>query len=324
MKHHHLLFLFIIAISYKTSAQAEQAFSEGFPSFSFSLGSIHGQNGWQSVDFSGNVIGGCTISDDDLGDFDQPPALKISKDPANAASPSLDFICLSPPLVATPFNLSTGTVSVSFRIHRDNNIFTPGANYAVQVEGIGGISASMLLLNNGTIMVADKINGAVVYVSTNATWSPDVWKQINFAINVPLGTLKYNIMGEDIYQGNLLDGHSWGQFVILHDNKAGSVAYFDSLFVFGSSPVLGANEHVLSQIRVYPNPATQMISISGVEDLAGSVITLTTVDGRIIHSTGKDLGTGSLQIDISRLAAGIYFLNIPWKDSFVTKSIIKQ
>jgi len=27
------------------------------------------------MDFSGNVIGGCTISADELGDFDQPPAL---------------------------------------------------------------------------------------------------------------------------------------------------------------------------------------------------------------------------------------------------------
>jgi len=136
-------------------------------------------------------------------------------------------------------------------------------------------------------------------------------------------SLKYNIMGEDIYEGNLLDGDSLEQFVILNDNKWVSVAYFDSLFIFGSD-ILGVDENVISKVQVYPNPANQMISISGIENITEKNIILTTIEGKSVTAISRNDGSDKINVDISGLASGVYIIDIPFANGSLKKRIIKQ
>ena len=323
MKNKYFFLIIITALSFRVSAQGEQSYSEGF-AFTFAFGSIHGQNGWQALDNDGNEIGGYTISEDEIAEFDQPPFLKVSQDTNFSDSDNRDYLCMSPSLISSPFNLNIGNASVSFRIDPDMNDQTSGANYEVQIKSNQDITAAVIFGNDGSIRVADMIEGVFTYVLTDATWTAGEWKQLNIYINMEQKSLRYNIMGEDIYEGNLLDGNSLEQFVILNDNKSGSVAYFDSLFVFGSSEILGADENVMSKVQIYPNPANQMISISGIENINEKNITLTTIEGKTVTSISRNNGSDKINVDISGLASGVYIIDIPFSNGSLKKRIIKQ
>ncbi len=75
-----------------------------------------------------------------------------------------------------------------------------------------------------------------------------------------------------------------------------------------------------SKILVYPNPSSESINISGIEEL---------VSIEIFNSLGSSIYSGSSynadeKIDISEFSRGIYFIKIIDKKSIITKKIIKE
>jgi hypothetical protein len=76
-----------------------------------------------------------------------------------------------------------------------------------------------------------------------------------------------------------------------------------------------------TQIQVYPNPATNMVNVTGIA--AETQISLTNTQGQVVLTRNAEAGA-SVQIDISNLSAGVYLLQA--KDasqSFVQKIFVK-
>lgn len=76
-----------------------------------------------------------------------------------------------------------------------------------------------------------------------------------------------------------------------------------------------------TQIQVYPNPATNMINVTGFA--SETQISLTNTQGQVVLTRNAEAGA-SVQIDISNLSAGVYLLQA--KDvsqSFVQKIFVK-
>jgi hypothetical protein len=75
----------------------------------------------------------------------------------------------------------------------------------------------------------------------------------------------------------------------------------------------------LSEIKIFPNPANETITISGLTEIAS--ISITDMSGRVLF-TDNDFDNGT--IDISEFAAGVYLVN--FSNSSLTKSmkIIKK
>lgn len=322
MKNKYIFSALLLASS--LTGLAQQSFGEGFDFPDFSLGSIHGQNGWQAVTSQGIPFGGCTISDDDIEMVSNPGFLKIDHDPNSPVSTGLDFFCLSPSMNTVPFEFVQGEASVSVYIHTDNDSQTPGANYAVQFDDGINITASALYMNDGTIAVADKINGILLYMPTAATWNAGEYKQLNIFVNLQAGTLRYNIMGEDIYTGNVLNGNTLEFFSVSYDNQPGSVAYFDSMFVFGHNEVLGTEQPELSHVQFYPNPATDVLTITGRDSMAEGPVTIYGIDGKVLTNMSSLQSAGNETLDVSNLAKGTYFVAIPTAKGTVKRKFIKQ
>jgi hypothetical protein len=75
----------------------------------------------------------------------------------------------------------------------------------------------------------------------------------------------------------------------------------------------------LAEINIFPNPANESITISGLTEIAN--VSITDMSGRVLFTDSEfDNGT----IDISKFAAGVYLVNI--SNSSLTKSmkIIKK
>jgi hypothetical protein len=76
-------------------------------------------------------------------------------------------------------------------------------------------------------------------------------------------------------------------------------------------PAKGAiPEQALAQVLVYPNPATELLHIQGIE--VGSSWALYDMSGKLLKH--EEALSNNISIDVKDLAAGIYQLKITNKD----------
>lgn len=115
-----------------------------------------------------------------------------------------------------------------------------------------------------------------------------------------------------------------------------SLGYENRIYVAGGAQVPGTlldaveiwdvatGVHFLNpfdKITAYPNPAGDLVTLKGIENLSGFIDgVITTCDGSVVSKvTGIDGG-----IDISHLSVGLYFLNIRYDTGTVTVKLIKE
>jgi hypothetical protein len=97
----------------------------------------------------------------------------------------------------------------------------------------------------------------------------------------------------------------------------------DMFVIAGFNGNVGIEEadNVNSSIYVFPNPAQDVLNISG---LSGSEdVALTDISGRILY-TAKSDGAREIQIQVSNLARGMYFVRISTTTKVKTMKIIKE
>ena len=86
------------------------------------------------------------------------------------------------------------------------------------------------------------------------------------------------------------------------------------------SSILSVGESNLKDgLAIYPNPASNVISIS-TKNIAISNIAITDISGKVIY-LGKDINSLLTTVDLSSYSKGMYFITI---NNSVTKKIIKQ
>jgi len=82
------------------------------------------------------------------------------------------------------------------------------------------------------------------------------------------------------------------------------------------------NEQVLKVDALYPNPTTGQITVRLVKPLQNGLVQIMDVAGRIVINATAN---GSiLNYDLSRFAAGVYFLHIEQGKQKITMKIIKR
>jgi len=76
-------------------------------------------------------------------------------------------------------------------------------------------------------------------------------------------------------------------------------------FIYHVTSSVGVNE-VASEINVtaYPNPASELINIDGLENFTGGQLSLFSVEGKLIHS--ESISTLSHQINLTSFDSGTY------------------
>ena len=112
---------------------------------------------------------------------------------------------------------------------------------------------------------------------------------------------------------------------VLWVEDAGSGLYYDA----SSSVVNGINDlHNQSfSLNVYPNPATQFITVDLQKNISGStIVELTDVSGKLLFKTNEGVlatGNHTLTIDVSEFSQGIYYLRIQDEKQQLVKKIVR-
>ena len=79
-----------------------------------------------------------------------------------------------------------------------------------------------------------------------------------------------------------------------------------------------------NKINLYPNPASDVITIKTVDGINANIFNVLDISGRIILRGSADLMSGSANINISTLESGLYFFVLSNGSESITSSFIKK
>ncbi|WP_430402734.1 T9SS type A sorting domain-containing protein [Fluviicola sp.] len=152
-------------------------------------------------------------------------------------------------------------------------------------------------------------------------WDPEIpfiWTQANGMQN--LNDYAHNVLGiatgnKLIYSANCMSPS--GDYIVGYGYDT---VTFDS-FAYRLSPLnLGLNELSSAELKVYPNPTSNLLTI---ENEGNASLMITNPEGKSIVQTKI---SGNYQLDVSNFASGIYFVSVKGEEdgNMKTTKVIKK
>ncbi|MFA6152491.1 MAG: T9SS type A sorting domain-containing protein [Chitinophagaceae bacterium] len=147
---------------------------------------------------------------------------------------------------------------------------------------------------------------SVMRLNTGAALPPNSLKGLEGSFFATAGT--FSVPTSTITSANVVAGDytypSSGTFAV--------TAVIDADTFRPTTKMLGIKEQGFEQVKIYPNPAKDVINLSGVEE--GSLITVYSIQGAVVSSQVSGNSGQVTVMDVSKLAAGNYILKIKNKD----------
>jgi hypothetical protein len=106
------------------------------------------------------------------------------------------------------------------------------------------------------------------------------------------------------YEAATTSPETAGYFYLLVRTLPNSVTYWDD-FVFEEDIATSANEKMKPDIEIYPNPASDYITIQNIQNTQS--VDIMSITGSIVYSE-KTISDGEIIIPVSQLPQGIYFI----------------
>lgn len=276
----------------------------------FHTGNIHGQGTWISTptgDMPPNVLKQ-TISTDNATDGIN--SLKIVKENTYGTQ--------SIPIIGAFHNLPVMLSHTGFTVSFDINMSQHNGS-VFSFQGVSSTDEKYIFRldfdNTGSINVLKTISGMLVMQPASGTWTPNLWYRITV-----VGTatdIKYYLNGILVYAGTPAESMDINQLRFVHDNAAGT-AYIDHIKVY-SEALLSAADSTLNRnvIMVYPNPASDFITISSPDKIKSM---------EIYDVTGKKVQARleNDKIDVRNLPAGNYLISIKTENGNFSEKFIKK
>lgn len=111
------------------------------------------------------------------------------------------------------------------------------------------------------------------------------------------------------------------------DGSGGGLEGDFYLYLFNDTATSVQNTKATKELKIYPQPATDLLNINcySLENMDAVQIEVYSMDGRIIMTDHLSVSNEqAVQLDISGLSKGIYFLNVNSQSQLITGKFIKQ
>lgn len=186
-------------------------------------------------------------------------------------------------------------------------------------------------LNSGTNITApvlvNDLDVKVVNVGTSTEYLPYMINRNQAMLNNVLTiNSKGNNVVDNIEKVEILSAPK-GQYKVIVSHKGtlkNSTQEF-SIIVSGQGGPLSIEETAFNALKVYPNPATDVVNLEGDGDvLAGAEVDVYDMNGKLVMSEKLNNSMGQSKLDISRLNTGIYVLTISKNGSSKSVKIAKK
>lgn len=276
----------------------------------FTLGTLHGQDGWEVTEGSDGILTHQVISDEQAsegvysfkngheGDYD------FQWLPIFGAAKSFDE--------AIPFDGFSISYDILVTQHQGADFeFTAfGINDAEEFNPVAGLGIE----NRGLVYIIKNIDYEYEYID-GVSWVANTW--YNVKIEVSANEIKYYLDEELIYTGSNFSQLDVSGFNMLHNNYGGS-AYYDNIKINGGA--MATVDLNKAEVSIYPNPVKDFVNI----DLPGNELiqsaTVISVSGqKVLEANSTE------RINVNHLNKGVYILKvISGSGKAHTKKFVKQ
>ena len=189
----------------------------------------------------------------------------------------------------------------------------------VNVSGVQQIGISFDFAYARTDVSANESDALYVQLSKDCgtTWSvvrslsSSALKTVSQTDEVPFVPSENN-QWKNVLINTIVPGYKVNNLMVrfVFDNKTTNNIYIDNINV-GELASLQTTSMVYPEIEVFPNPASEQIEISGIEELFIHAVDLYDLSGKRIRSWKYDtIASKSLSLDIKGICSGSYLLKI--------------
>jgi trimeric autotransporter adhesin len=217
--------------------------------------------------------------------------------------------------------MGTGVIPVIRKVNRSGIISTIAGNGIAGYSGDGGPATSAELSYpfglcfdaSGNLLFCDGGNNRVREINTSGI------------ISTVAGNGDGGRSGDGGPATTAELYNPWGIAVNQYGNVCFSEANNNDVREIVYHPVGIENITDDENIFIYPNPANQKINLQFNKQLNGlATLTIMDITGREVLSCEKNISNGIVQVDVSYLTTGMYFLSLKNKDVSIIKKFIKQ
>jgi len=86
---------------------------------------------------------------------------------------------------------------------------------------------------------------------------------------------------------------------------------------------LSAKDYNTSKFYTYPNPVNEVVNVASSENISFNDVSITDINGRVVKTVKANNNT-QLQVNVSDLSAGVYFMSIDAENGKAVKKFIKN
>ena len=195
-------------------------------------------------------------------------------------------------------------------------VLEPGT-YAVEITNGSCVTTAQTIITAGEIPIAPLITpqGSLVLcdgstVLMNATSTPG---------------LNYLWMLDGVTISNAttssFTADAPGVYCLVASNTSGCKDTSNCLTV---STCVGFETLLASDVKLYPNPTSQLLTIEIPSNHRIELITLLDIQGRLIYVQAYNNSNGKYQLPVSEISNGIYFISINTSQGNITKRFVKS
>lgn len=178
--------------------------------------------------------------------------------------------------------------------------------------GVSCVPYSVYNTMGNCIYLRCDLTGRPPRADTNAAWNWNNWCPGN---KIPIRVIEMGTLaaGEhtfkiDVPDATFLDG----------DGNPGNGYFPFSVYLQGYDETLGTEDFKASMVSIYPNPATDVVTIEAY-DFGIKAVTLTNTLGQTVYTGTTD------KVDMSQLQTGIYIIKVQFDNNqSVVKKIMKK
>ncbi len=183
-----------------------------------------------------------------------------------------------------------------------------GGQYAIKYyvkkitgAGTGGTNTLAVKLGNAKTVAAMTTNISTAATVTSTTWT--------------LKTVNYTPTTSGVY---------YVGFNYTSPAQTSAAFGWAAIDSFNVTAPLGVEDNSLkTKFDIYPNPASDLLSIANFEGIRINGVTMTDLNGRVVKRNAYS-AVEDVEVNVSDLASGVYLLNIETDLGSVTKKIMKK
>lgn len=232
-------------------------------------------------------------------------------------------------IINIEFDLYTGGATTSKNVQ---GLYLYDSTGAKVLAGFSFVAETKTLLgvcyldNAGTLG-----NYSLNLAATPVVLTSNTWVRIGMSFNKTTGLVTWKGPGfYGSYTGAALGTDPAEIDYVMLPGTSNVLAYtgkFDNLVARANNVenLLGASDFELNNldlITLYPNPSYNVINLSSSNNIIFNTIQIVDINGRIIKSI--DSNQTFVQIDVTDLNSGVYFVNIESEEGTTTKKFVKK